>query len=157
MALNSSKMEQLLIEQKAEIEDFNRLYIAFVAEKIDELSIYALKAKIIDVNRKFEIIAERNQFIQEYKTDENKKQSYFVKSFYTDIQALNAQFVGAINEAIKRKTIRPKSMSFGIPDINVATNATENAPAMDGLSVIEMQKTELEGLFDMAEAINENS
>lgn len=153
----SVNMEQLLIELKAEIEAFKKLYNDFKGELINELSVDAVKSRLRDVNRKFEIITQRNGFINEYLTDENKNQPYFVKVSFAEVRTMNAQFVSEISEAIKKQTIRPKSMSFGMPNNNSGSDATANATAMDGLSLIEMQKFELDGLFVLAAAIDENS
>lgn len=109
-------MEQLLIEQKAEITAFKNLYEKFSEKEKDEVSIQTLREQSKNVKIKFDIIENRDGFIRQYLKDENSQQPYFTKEMFMEVQALNAQFIGAINEAIKKKTIRPKSSTnFELP------------------------------------------
>lgn len=142
-------MEQLLVEQKAEIGAFNVLFDAFKKSKFDNVSVDDLKLKLQHVRQKFEIISNRNDVINQYRTEENVAQPYFAKNSFGDVQALFAQFTSQINEYIKQKTIRPRLTGFELP--------MDNPSASTSMSIVDMQKLELDGLIDMAAAIDANS
>lgn len=143
-------MEQLLTEQKAELEAFRRLYLDFEKLNVSELSVGDVKSKLQTVKKKFEIIENRDEIIKQYQTGDNADQPYFKKGLFADVQALNAQFTSKLNELIKQaQNLRPRLTGFELP--------LDGAAASNELTTLQMQNMELTDLFENADLMDHNS
>lgn len=138
-------MEALLVEQKAAIKAYNKCYSDFKKENAKSFSVDVLNSKCADVKQRFSIMSNRDEIIQQYRTEENEMQPYFAQGSFKDVQMLNAVFISEIDELIKTKTLRPRLTGF------------ESSSTNQDNSFIGMQHAELMELIVNAETIDNNS
>lgn len=127
-----AKIEALLVEQKAAIENFNKYYSDFKKESTEIQTVDYLKA----------VTGRKTKIWNYIRARENAMQPYFAQDLFKEIQILNATFISEINEIVKKKTIRPRLTEFAMEDTSL---------------IIGMQQAELLELIQNAEIIDNNS